>query len=340
MLDPCPCHTQPPASSQPPYPATAAINHCRYSLVADAAECFTKKHAQVLVATYFEARIKGTSVTGGPKLVDLVIHLKMHVPRWMEAEDISHKPNGSEMSTTMTNLVGSNLTTIEQLNTNVSGYYAQFEEMKLRCAVREELWVTVTRFINGLRYDLKGEVSLHHLEYSMEAYPKALEIEKYKKPSYSRLSHHRWVSQAEESKPSKSITFQKTFYPKEQSQDSQFAKSNVQFSQPLSSAKEQFPPFTPILPSPSLFSMVCHKFHEQGHPASRCPNRTLIIGLDTLEDDDQIDETIYPATGDTASESEHEDDERESHLTVSLLGSYASALAGSYKVVQGMHHAD
>lgn len=50
--------------------------------------------------------------------------------------------------------------------------------MKLKCAIREEQWVIVTRFINGLRDDLKGEVNLHHLESLMEAYHKALEIEK------------------------------------------------------------------------------------------------------------------------------------------------------------------
>jgi len=71
------------------------------------------------------------------------------------------------------------------LNSNVSNYYAQFEEMKFRCAVREEQWIIVTRFINGLRDDLKREVSLQHLESLTEAYQKALEIEKYKKPSYS-----------------------------------------------------------------------------------------------------------------------------------------------------------
>ncbi|KAJ8437353.1 hypothetical protein Cgig2_009693 [Carnegiea gigantea] len=127
---------------------------------------------------------------------------------------------------------------LKHLHTNASDYYAQFQEMKLRWAVREEQWVTVTRFINGLRDDFKGEVRLHHPESLMEAYQKALEIEKYKAFLFSQAS------------------------------------------------------------------------------ASRCPNRALTIGLDTLEDDDQIDETVYPVVGDTATESEHEDDERESHLTI------------------------
>jgi len=68
----------------------------------------------------------------------------------------------------------------------VSDYYAQFKEMKLRCAVREEQWATVTRFINVLIHELKGKVSLHHPESLTEASQKVLEIEKYKKkPSYS-----------------------------------------------------------------------------------------------------------------------------------------------------------
>ena len=74
---------------------------------------------------------------------------------------------------------------LKQLNTNVSDYYAQFEEIKLICVVREEQWITVTKFINGLRDDLKGEVSLHHAQSLVEAYQKALEIEKYKRPYYS-----------------------------------------------------------------------------------------------------------------------------------------------------------
>ncbi|KAJ8430648.1 hypothetical protein Cgig2_025661 [Carnegiea gigantea] len=197
-----------------------------YSLVADAAKCFMKKLAQVLVAAYFEARIKRTYVvsywteqkleshlsqcvhnipsssnvqTGGPKLVDSVIHLKnstfgnsnrTHVSRRTEPEDIGHKPNGSR---------------------DDDYYYDEFDGPqpyhrrgnRTRCTVREEQWVTVARFINGLRDDLKGEESLHHPESLMEVYQKSLEIEKYKKPSYSC----RRVSQAGESKPSKSITF-------------------------------------------------------------------------------------------------------------------------------------
>lgn len=59
---------------------------------------------------------------------------------------------------------------LKQLNTNVLDYYSQFEEMKLKCASREEQWIIETRFINKLKGDFKGEVNLHQPESLMEAY--------------------------------------------------------------------------------------------------------------------------------------------------------------------------
>ncbi|KAJ8436879.1 hypothetical protein Cgig2_004374 [Carnegiea gigantea] len=148
-------------------------------------------------------------------------------------------------------------------------------------AMNLEQWVIVTRFITRLRDDLKRKVNLHHPESLMEAYHKALEIEK-------------WVSQAGGSKPSKFIAFQKTSYPKRQSQNSLFVKSNASLSRPVSSAKSSSLTSPPLLPSPSLPSMVCHKCHERGHLAPRCPNHALTRGLDNIEDDEHIDETVYP----------------------------------------------
>jgi len=52
--------------------------------------------------------------------------------------------------------------------------------MKLTCAFGEEQWVTMTRFMNVLMDDLRGEECVHYPESSLEAYQKALEIEKYK----------------------------------------------------------------------------------------------------------------------------------------------------------------
>ncbi|KAJ8424597.1 hypothetical protein Cgig2_028657 [Carnegiea gigantea] len=161
------------------------------------------------------------------------------------------------MNTSMTNLMDCNFTIV-----------------KMRC--KEEQWVTVTRFINGLSDDLKGEVSLHHLDTN------SLPILTGWFPKLGSLS------------PLNLSPFRKPLILKGNHRIGQFGKSSSLTSPPL-------------IPSPSLFSMVCNNCHERGHPTSRYANRALIVGLDTLEDDDQIDETVYFVVGDTATESEHED---------------------------------
>ncbi|KAJ8424383.1 hypothetical protein Cgig2_023354 [Carnegiea gigantea] len=168
---------------------------------------------------------------------------------------------------------------LKQLNTNVSDYYAQFEEMKLRCTVREEQWVTMTRFINGFRDDLKEKRSTKSLPILAGGFPKPGSL------SPCNLSPF-----------TKPLTLK---------------GNNRILSQPLRLAKSSSFTSSPLLCSPSLSSMVCHKCHEQRHPTSHCSNRALTTEFDTLEDDDWIDEIVYPVVGDTTMESEHEDDERE-----------------------------
>ena len=58
--------------------------------------------------------------------------------------------------------------------------------------------------------------------------------------------------------------------------------------------------------------MVCHKCRERGHPTSRCPIRTPTMGLDNPKGDEKMDEIVYPLVDDTATESDHKEDERES----------------------------
>ncbi|KAJ8443565.1 LOW QUALITY PROTEIN: hypothetical protein Cgig2_020652 [Carnegiea gigantea] len=155
---------------------------------------------------------------------------------------------------------------------------AKFEEMKLRCAVREEQWVTVTRFINGPRDDLKGEVILHHPESLMEAYQKAIEIETYNKSSFC----HKWTFQAGESSLS---------------------------SQPTNIGKGSY--FTSNLVNSSSARTICHKRHERGHPASHCPYCALTIAPDNLEEH----ELMRPSIDDIVAENEHEEDEGDNRLS-------------------------
>ncbi|KAJ8426272.1 hypothetical protein Cgig2_002933 [Carnegiea gigantea] len=100
----------------------------------------------------------------------------------------------------------------------------------------------------------RGKVSLHHAQSLVEAYQKALEIEKYKKPYYS----------PGESKPFKAVTFQENSYSNGQAQSNQFAITKTQ---------------------PRQADLA--KCHERGHPASRCPHCALTITPGNLQEDEQ-----------------------------------------------------
>lgn len=53
---------------------------------------------------------------------------------------------------------------LRQSTSNVSDYLARFEELMLRCEIDEEPFITVSRFFNGLRVDIKREVILYNPE--------------------------------------------------------------------------------------------------------------------------------------------------------------------------------
>ena len=95
---------------------------------------------------------------------------------------------------------------LRQLTSSVTNYLARFEKLFLRYDIREELWVTVTKFINGLRPEIKRELNLHSPETVEEAYYKALEIEQYLRPPFQR----RMPSQIGESQPSRSVPFDRS----------------------------------------------------------------------------------------------------------------------------------
>ncbi|KAJ8431015.1 hypothetical protein Cgig2_017193 [Carnegiea gigantea] len=151
------CFTHPSASTHHTLLAGITVVfrvRCHCSLVADVAECFTKKPAEVLVCIIWLLLVM--SRLEDPKLIDLVIHLKnytfeksnrTYVPRRTKPKDIAHISNISRDD--------------EFYHDESNGL--QPDHRRGRRVVREEQWVTVTMFINGLKDDLKGEVSLHHL---------------------------------------------------------------------------------------------------------------------------------------------------------------------------------
>ena len=69
------------------------------------------------------------------------------------------------------------LWTLSQGTSMVKDYYSRFVEHKLRSAVQEELAVTVSRFIHGLKDDLKHKVSKSRPNVLENAFCQALEAE-------------------------------------------------------------------------------------------------------------------------------------------------------------------
>ena len=83
----------------------------------------------------------------------------------------------SQLFSTMINL--------KQMTLSVAEYSAKFEEPKLRCSEfhAEDQFSICTRFVNGLRFDIQMMVKLHAPHTIEDAYQKALEVEKFNRPS-------------------------------------------------------------------------------------------------------------------------------------------------------------
>ena len=78
---------------------------------------------------------------------------------------------------------------LKQMTLSVAEYSAKFEEARLRCSEfhADDQFVVCTRFVNGPRFDIQKMVKLHALNTIEDAYKKALEVEKFNRPS--SLSH-------------------------------------------------------------------------------------------------------------------------------------------------------
>ncbi|KAI9177710.1 hypothetical protein LWI28_018373 [Acer negundo] len=75
---------------------------------------------------------------------------------------------------------------IKQFSSSVNDYMSVFDDLLIRCNIKEEPNVTVARFLNGLKFEVKRVVSIHNPETLEDAYSKALEAKKYLRPYPSR----------------------------------------------------------------------------------------------------------------------------------------------------------
>ena len=75
---------------------------------------------------------------------------------------------------------------IKQSSSSVTDYMSVFDDLLIRCNIKEEPDVTVARFLNGLKFEVKRVVSRHNPDTLEDAYSKALEAKKYLRPYPSR----------------------------------------------------------------------------------------------------------------------------------------------------------
>ncbi|VVA38897.1 PREDICTED: reverse mRNAase, partial [Prunus dulcis] len=151
-------------------------------------------------------------------------------------------------------------------------YYSRFVEHKLRSALQEELAVTVSRFIHGLRIDIKREVSRSRPDVLEDAYCQALEAEAYLRP---QRRYPGYPGQPTTTNHARTTT----------------PGLKTEFSGPSNPTAP--PTKGPIVSNNS--HIECFHCHAKGHIASRCPQRTLTISVST---DDHCDiEIVDPLEG-------------------------------------------
>ena len=168
----------------------------------------------------------------------------------------------------------SSVINLKQMTLSVAEYSAKFEEARLRCSEfhAEDQFVVCTRFVNGLRFDIQRMVRLHAPHTVEDAYQKALEVEKFNRPS----------------------SFAHTGQSKSQSMSSNGNTTPNNIRSKESNLRNSLPVASPIASKASNSSIVCHKCHHKGHIASCCPQRALALDVEQSILENGEDQIIDP----------------------------------------------
>ncbi|KAI9194147.1 hypothetical protein LWI28_003501 [Acer negundo] len=174
---------------------------------------------------------------------------------------------------------------IKQSSSSVNDYMSVFDDLLIRCNIKEEPDVTVARFLNGLKFEVKSVVSIDNPKTLEDAYSKALEAEKYLRPYPFR----RPPGDLRQTRPS----------PSEGSQSFNYRGVNTSTSNAHFDSRPPIPRDRPVFPShvhPHNPNIECHHCYAKGHIASQCPQRTLIIGqeYDDYYPPNPTDEVVEP----------------------------------------------
>ena len=162
---------------------------------------------------------------------------------------------------------------LKQKTLIVAEYSSKIEEARLRCSEfhAKDQFAVCTRFVNGLiRFDIQRMVKLHALHTVEDAYQKALEVDKFIRPS----------------------SFVHTGQSKSQSMSSNSnTRPNNIWSQE-SSLCNSLLVASPIESKASNSSIVCRKCHHKGHITSCCPQRALTLDFEQSSLEDEEDQIV------------------------------------------------
>lgn len=148
-------------------------------------------------------------------------------------------------------------------------YIAKFDELNLRCDVREDVDGRLSRFRTGIRPELQKELIPHRIATIEEMFEEVLELEKYiKYPTACRFDTRGF----------------------EQKLNPLSAKPNSGTGQPYRGPANYYParnergkgaPEGSRRPG----QQQCYRCHEYGHYATECPTRNLLIEDAEVKDD-------------------------------------------------------
>ncbi|KAI9200637.1 hypothetical protein LWI28_011047 [Acer negundo] len=174
---------------------------------------------------------------------------------------------------------------IKQSSSSVNDYMSVFDDQLIRCNIKEEPDVTIARFLNGLKLEVKRVVSIHNPKTLEDAYSKALETKKY---LHLYPFKHPPVD-LRQTCPSSS----------EGSQSFNNRRVNTSTSNAHFDSRSPIPKDRTVLPSlvrPHNPNIECCHCHAKNHIASRFPQRTLIIGQEYNDyyPPDPTDEVVKP----------------------------------------------